>query len=119
MEYTLNTYQGLAFKLNPDFSLKDYVATINAPEVQAVNIGKISTLKGNIQSIRPKYAEGEEPVGEEVTIYTRDGKSFPAYVENYNPDDITVQVNAQRNSFIVIGDTGIHRNEYSMVMKSE
>lgn len=119
MEYTLNTYQGLAFKLNPDFDLKSYVATINAPEVQAVNIGKISTLKGNIQSLRPTYAEGEEPLGDEVTVYTRDGKSFPAYVENYNPDDITSQINSPRHAFILIGDTGIHRNEYSMVMAAQ
>lgn len=116
MHYELITYQGVSMTMNPDFDFTGFVNAINSNEVQALTVSGISTLKSNIQFIKPSYAAGETPVGDRVLVYPRGGQPFEAHVENYDATQVTSQINGQRNSFIVIGDTAIHRNEYSLVM---
>jgi hypothetical protein len=119
LRYDLLTYQGLNMTMADSFDFTGFVAAINSPEVQAVAISEISTLKSNIKTIKPVYAEGETPIGDKVTIYPRNGEPFTAYVENFDATAITSQINTQRNTFILIGDTAIHRNEYSIVMAAQ
>lgn len=119
MNYELVTYQGITMSMTEDFDFQGYLNTINSPDVQAVSISQISTMKSNIRFIRPVYAAGETPVGDPVLIYPRNGDPFTAHVENFDAAAITSQVNTQRNTFILIGDTAIHRNEYSIVMAAQ
>lgn len=116
MKYELKTYQGLTITMSEGFDLQGYFALLNNKDVDSVAIGSVSTLKNNIQNIRPVYGEGGTPTGDEVLIYsTRGGNPYSAHVENYVAGDITTQVN-DHSSFILVGDTVINRNEYSLVM---
>ena len=118
MNYQVLTYQGIKITLEDDFDLKSFIeATLNNNEINSVAFGKVSSLKNNIRFIYPVYAEGEERPGEKLTIFTNgSNEALIAYAENYSSGNVTDQFNDRTKPFILIGDTGIHRNEYSLVM---
>lgn len=120
MYYELTTYRDLKIKLSTDFKFIDFMKTLNNREIDAIAIGSVSMLKNNIRDIRPVYEEGETPVGEKLVVYTnRSEEPFFAYAENYDSAEVANQVNTRLQNFIIIGDTGIHRNEYSLVMAAQ
>lgn len=116
MYYEIKTFDGLRIKMEERFKLDAYLSTINNPRVEAVAIGTVSTLKHNIQNIRPVYEDGDVPVGDKVLVYSARGNdSFIAHVEEYSAGNITDQVNNQI-AFIKIGDVVINRHDFSLTM---
>ncbi|MEZ7173575.1 hypothetical protein [Sporosarcina sp. OR05] len=117
MQYHVKTYQGVNITLTNDFELNQYLATLNNHQIESVAIGKVSMLKRNIQRIYPVYGPNETPVGEEVLVYSvREQEPFVAHAEAYDASQVTKQVN-DRYAFILIGDTIINRDDYSLVMQ--
>lgn len=117
MKYVAETYKGVSLTLGEEFDLNGFKELLKNEKVSSLALGKVSTLKSNIRFVYPVYVEGEVPEGEKLLIHLNGGaKPVVAYAVDYDSLDVTNQYNDAKNSFLLIGDTLISRNEYSLVM---
>lgn len=112
MNFTINLNDGSFFSATlSDFSSTSFAQGLNDQKINAIAFGGIVLNKNIIGSITPTDVDPNA----NVAIYLNNGKEFKDFVENYSAADYVTQINDQRLSFIVIGNSIVSKNMVKMI----